>query len=273
VSAPDGTLRVAPPERSAPPRTTPWVAWGDILGISRRNLLQVMRTPRLLVAAVVQPVMFVVLFRYVFGGAIQVPNGDYVDYLMPGIFLQTALFGGATTALGVAADLQGGMIDRFKSLPMARSAVLAGRTVADLVRSVLVLIVMAVVGLLVGFRFQGSVAADVGGLALVLLFGYAFSWVFAALGLALKTPEAAAAAGFTVLFPFIFASSALVPVTSMPGWLQAFANVQPITAMASSVRALLDGGSAGHWLWQSLAWAIGIIVFFSIVAVRQYRKV
>jgi ABC transporter DrrB family efflux protein len=273
VSASAGMLRDVRPEMGAPRRVTPWMAWGDILGISRRNLLQLMRTPRLLVVAVVQPVMFVVLFRYVFGGAIQVPGGHYVDYLMPGIFLQTALFGGAPTALGVAADLQGGMIDRFKSLPMARSAVLAGRTIADLVRSVLVLIVMVAVGLLVGFRFQGSVAGDAGGLALVLLFGYAFSWIFAALGLALKTPEAAAAAGFTIVFPLVFASSSVVPVTSMPGWLQAFANVQPITAMASSVRALLDGGSAGHWLWQSLAWATGIIVFFSIVAVRQYRKV
>ncbi len=164
---------------------------------------------------------------------------------MPGIFLQTALFSGATTALGVAADLQAGILDRFRSLPMARSAVLAGRKIADLVRSVLVLIMMVVVGLLVGFRFQGPIAADIGGLALVLLFGYAFSWIFATIGLALRTPEAAGAAGFTVLFPFIFASSAFVSVTSMPGWLQAFANVQPITAMANSVRALLDGGSAG----------------------------
>jgi ABC-2 type transport system permease protein/oleandomycin transport system permease protein len=252
---------------------TPWVAWGDILGISRRSLLHVVRTPRLLVFAVVQPVMFVLLFRYVFGGAIQVPDGHYVDYLMPGIFLQTALFSGTTTALGVAADLQGGMLDRFRSLPMARSAVLAGRTIADLVRSLLVLAVMVAVGLLAGFRFQGPAAADIGGLALVLLFGYAFSWIFATIGLALRTPEAAGAAGFTALFPFIFASSAFVSVTSMPGWLQAFANVQPITAMANSVRALLDGGPAGHWLWQSLAWAIGITVFFSILAVRQYRKV
>jgi len=221
----------------------------------------------------IQPVMFVLLFRYVFAGAIKVPTGDYVDYLMPGIFVQTSLFGGASTAVGLATDLQGGIIDRFRSLPMARSAVLAGRTLADLVRNVFVVLLMVGVGLLVGFRFHGSIGTDLGGLALVLLFGYAFSWVFVAVGLYVKDPETAQVAGFLPLFPLVFASSAFVPVGSMPGWLQAFANVQPVSVSVDAVRALLSGGAVEHWLWQSLAWSIGILIFFAIVGVRQYRKI
>lgn len=245
----------------------------DIGGITRRNLRRILRTPRLLVFSSIQPVMFVLLFRYVFAGAIKVPHGDYVDYLMPGIFVQTALFGGASTAVGLATDLQGGIVDRFRSLPMARSAVLAGRTIADLVRNVAVLILMVAVGVLVGFRFHGSIGNDLGGLGLVLLFGYAFSWVFATIGLLVKDPETAQVAGFLPLFPLVFASSAFVPVASMPGWLQAFANVQPVSVTVNAVRALVVGGPIEHWLWQSLVWGAGILVFFAILAVRQYRKV
>ncbi|MCL4422797.1 MAG: ABC transporter permease [Actinobacteria bacterium] len=244
----------------------------DIGGITRRNLLRILRTPRLLVFSSIQPIMFVLLFRYVFAGAIKVPNGLYVDYLMPGIFVQTALFGGASTAVGLAADLQGGMIDRFRSLPMARSAVLAGRTIADLIRNVVVLVLMVAVGVLVGFRFRASPGSDVAGLALVLLFGYAFSWVFVTTGLLVKDPETAQVAGFLPLFPLVFASSAFVPVSTMPGWLQAFANVQPVSVTVDAVRGLLSGGAVEHWLWQSISWGVGIFLVFAILSVRQYRR-
>jgi len=266
------TLDVATAPRAAQSVTFA-EALRDVGGITQRNLRRIMRTPRLLIFSSIQPIMFVLLFRYVFAGAIKVPNGDYVDYLMPGIFVQTALFGGASTAVGLASDLQGGIIDRFRSLPMARSAVLAGRTLADLVRNVFVVALMVAVGVLVGFRFHGSTGSDLGGIGLVLLFGYAFSWVFVAIGLYVKDPETAQVAGFLPLFPLVFASSAFVPVASMPGWLQAFANVQPVSVTVNAVRALLSGGPIEHWLWQSLVWGLGILAVFAVVGVRQYRKV
>lgn len=179
-------------------------------------------------------------------------TSNYADYLLPGIFVQTALFGGASTSVGLAQDLNGGIIDRFRSLPMARSAVLASRTIADLLRNVVVLLLMVIVGVAVGIRFHASIGSDVAGLGLVLLFGYAFSWVFATVGLVVKDPETAQVAGFLPLFPLIFASSAFVPVASMPGWLQAFANVQPVSVTVDAVRALVDGGPVEQWLWQSL---------------------
>ena len=258
--------------RPAPRPITPAVALRDIGGITKRNLLRIVRTPQLLLFSSVQPVMFVLLFRYVFGGAIHTPGTNYVDYLLPGIFVQTSLFGGGSTSVGLAEDLRGGIIDRFRSLPMARSAVLAGRTIADLVRNLLVVVLMVVVGVIVGFRFHGGPAGDVCGLLLVLLFGYAFSWVFATIGLVVKDPETAQVAGFLPLFPLIFASSAFVPVRSMPGWLQAFANVQPVSVTINAVRALVDGGPVEHWLWQSLVWTFAILVTFMFLAVRQYRN-
>jgi ABC transporter DrrB family efflux protein len=267
-STPAGTLTPAP----SPRPITLAVTIRDIAGITGRNLRRIVRTPQLVLFSSVQPVMFVLLFRYVFGGAIHAPGGNYADYLMPGIFVQTALFGGASTSVGLAQDLGGGIIDRFRSLPMARSAVLAGRTIADLVRNLGVVVLMVVVGLLVGFRFHGSAVTDIGGLLLVLAMGYAFSWVFATVGLLVRDPETAQVAGFLPLFPLIFASSAFVPVRSMPGWLQAFANVQPVSVTVNAVRALVEGGPVEHWLWQSLVWIAGILVVFFILAVRQYRK-
>jgi ABC transporter DrrB family efflux protein len=245
----------------------------DIGGITRRNLRHIIRTPQLVLFASVQPVMFVLLFRYVFGGAIHTPGTNYVDYLLPGIFVQTALFGGASTSVGLASDLKGGMIDRFRSLPMARSAVLAGRTLADLVRNVVVLVLMVTVGVIVGFRFHGGLGGDIAGLALVLFFGYAFSWFYALVGLVVKDPETAQVAGFLPLFPLVFASSAFVPVQTMPGWLQAFANVQPVSVTVNAVRALVSGGPVEHWLWQSLAWTVGILGVFMLLAIRKYRSV
>jgi ABC transporter DrrB family efflux protein len=244
----------------------------DIGGITRRNLLHILRTPQLMFFASVQPVMFVLLFRYVFGGAIHTPGTSYANFLLPGIFVQTALFGGASTAVGLASDLNGGIVDRFRSLPMARSAVLAGRTFADLCRNVFVVILMVIVGVLVGFRFRGSVVGDAAGLCLVLLFGYAFSWLFALIGLTVKDPETAQVAGLLPLFPLIFASSAFVPVASMPGWLQAFAKVQPVSVTVNAVRALVSGEPAGHWLWQSLLWTAAILATFVFLAVGKYRS-
>lgn len=254
-------------------RMTPMVAAADAAAITKRNVLRLLRTPQLLAFSTIQPVMFVLLFRYVFGGAIPVRGFSYVDYLMPGIFVQTTLFGGAGTAVGLSQDLQGGIVDRFKSLPMARSAVLAGRTFADLVRNVGVLFLMVVVGMLVGFRFHGGFLGGAAAMALVLAFGYAFSWVFAVVGLMVKDPETAQVAGFIPLFPFVFASSAFVPVSTMPSWLQGFANVQPVSVTVNAVRALTEGGQTWHWVWQSVAWTVAILAVFIPLAVRRYRKV
>ncbi len=264
---------VAVPRRPAVgPPMTPAVAFGDIAAITKRNLLRIMRTPQLLVFSSIQPVMFVLLFRYVFGGAIPIPGIRYVDYLMPGIFVQTTLFGGAAASVGLAQDLKGGIIDRFRSLPMARSAVLAGRTLADLFRNLFVTGLMVAVGVLVGFRFHTGVVPGVAAIVLVLAFGYAFSWMYATIGLLVKDPETAQVAGFLPMFPFVFASSAFVPVQTMPGWLQVFAHVQPVSVTVDAVRALTQGGPLYHWLWQSVAWTVGLLVVFIPLAVRQYRR-
>lgn len=244
----------------------------DTAGITRRNLLRVARTPQLVVFSVVSPIMFIVLFRYVLGGAIRTPGGNYVEYLLPGIFVQTALFGGSSTSVGLAEDLKGGIIDRFRTLPTARSAVLAARTSADLIRSAMTMAVMVGAGMAVGFRFHSTPARAAAGLGLVLLFGYAFSWVFAALGLAVRDPETAAVAGTFPLFPLVFASSALVPISTMPRWLAGFADVQPVTVTVDAVRNLLEGGPVWHWLWQSLLWSALILAVFVPLSVRTYRR-
>jgi ABC transporter DrrB family efflux protein len=261
----------APPRAAAGPRMTPALALGDIAAITWRNLLHIVRSPQLLAFASLQPVIFVLLFRYVFGGAINVP-GSYINYLIPAIFVQTTLFGGNATAVGLAQDLREGIIDRFRSLPMARSAVLAGRTLADLARNVVTVALMVAVGTAVGFRFHAGPAAAVAALMWVLAFGYAFSWVFATIGLVTRNPEAAQFAAGLPLFLLVFASSAFVPVRTMPGWLQAFASVQPVSVTVDAVRALSEGGPTLHWFWQSLAWTAGILLVFVPLAVRQYRR-
>ena len=211
-------------------------AISDGMALWQRNVIGLRRTP--------QPVIFVLLFRYVFGGAVQpglpVP---YVDYLMPGIFAQMTVFGAMLTAVGLAADLKSGMLERFHSLPMARSAVLAGRTTADLTRNFFVVILVSIVGYLVGFRVHTNVFGFLAGMGLVLLFGYALSWVFAAVGLAVGDPEAAQAASFPVMAPLVFASSAFVLVATMPSWLQPFVRNQPVSAVINGVRSLMLGGS------------------------------
>jgi len=236
-----------------------------------RNLLHTLRSPQLLAFASLQPVIFVLLFRYVFGGAISVPGGRYIDYLIPGVFVQTTLFGGSATAVGLAQDLREGIIDRFRSLPMARSAVLAGRTLADLARNVVTVALMVAVGTAVGFRFHAGLAAAVAAVVWVLAFGYAFSWVFATIGVVTRNPEPAQLAAGFPLFLLVFASSAFVPVQTMPGWLQAFASVQPVSVTVNAVRAL-SGGPTLNWFLQSLAWTAGILLVFVPLSVRQYRR-
>ncbi|MDQ3532714.1 MAG: ABC transporter permease, partial [Actinomycetota bacterium] len=245
----------APPESPASGGRM-WVVH-DALAVAQRNLIVYLRIPQLLVFSTIQPVIFVVMFRYVFGGAISVPNGSYVDYLMPGIFVQTVVFGSMTAAIGLATDLKSGLLERFHSLPMARSAVLAGRTSADLVRNVFVATLMAAVGFAVGFRIHTNVWAFLAGMGLVLLFGYTFTWIFATVGLAVGDPETAQAASFPVMAPLVFASSAFVPVESMPGWLQVFAEHQPVSVTASAIRALFIGGPTTSYVLQSLAWCGG----------------
>ena len=247
-------------------------AVSDTLVLAKRSFLRIPRQPDLLVSFTVQPVMFVVLFVYVFGGAIQTPGFDYVDFLMPGILVQSMAFGGFVTALGLAEDLKKGLIDRFRSLPMARSAVLTGRTLADVATNVVQLVVMLAVGLAVGFRFSTSVAEVVAGIALLLLIGYAFSWVFAFIGLIASSPEAANAYGFTIIFPLTFVSSAFVPVDSMPEWLQPVAEHNPVTSMVDATRALFLGTPAGNDIWLAVLWCFGFVVVFGALATWRYRR-
>jgi ABC transporter DrrB family efflux protein len=243
----------------------------DTAVITGRNLRRIRRTPRLLAVSSVQPVLFVLLFRYVFGGAIHAPGASYIDYLLPGILVTATLFG-ATTSVAMATDLAGGMIDRFRSLPMARAAVLAGRCLADLTRSIIVVALVLIVGTLTGFRFHGGALAAVGAIGLVLAFGFAFTWLYALVGLLVGDPETAQLAAFIPVFLLVFASSVFVPIATMPGWLQAFAKVQPVTVTVNAVRALAEGGGVTHWAWQAGAWIAGFIVVFGWLAVARYRR-
>jgi ABC transporter DrrB family efflux protein len=276
----------------------------DTLILSKRNLLKILRTPQYLIFSSIQPVMFVLLFRYVFGGAIQAPGyaGRYADYLLPGLLVQLTLFGGAATAVGLSEDMQKGMVDRFRSLPMSRSAVLAGRTFADILRSLFVLVLVLIVGTLVGFRFHNGFVPGLAAIGLTLLFGFSFSWFFAYIGMKVKDPETAQVAGFLPIFPLVFAASTFAPIESFPGWLQGFARANPITNAVNAIRGLtqgdaplrrfIDGGSQvlpgtdvkkvlrvlegqagyGRYVWFTLAWCVAIIVVFATLAIRAYRN-
>jgi ABC transporter DrrB family efflux protein len=244
----------------------------DTLVLVKRGVIHTWRSPELLVFATVQPVMFVFLFRYVFGGAINVRGTSYVNFLMAGIFVQTIAFGAMTTGVGLAEDLTRGLVDRFRSLPMARSALLLGRTVADLARNVLVVLIMLGVGLLVGFRPHGGPAHWAAAVALLLLVSFTFSWVAAAVGLIVRNVEAVQSAGFIWLFPLTFASSAFVPTSTMPDWLRTFADHQPITQAVNAVRALVLDRPVGSAGWQTIAWCAGILAVFVPLSVSRYRK-
>jgi ABC-2 type transport system permease protein/oleandomycin transport system permease protein len=216
--------------------------------------------------------MFVLLFRYVFGGAINVPGTDYVDFLMPGIFAQTVVFGAMATAIGLSSDLHSGLIERFRSLPIARSAFLTGRTTADLCRNVVVLMLMCAVGFAVGWQVHTDVVSFAGAMLLMLAFGYAMSWIFATIGLIARDAEAAQAASFPILAPLVFASSAFVPVASMPTWLQGFARNQPVSAVTTAVRGLTLGGATTSNVLTAIAWCVGIVAVAAPIAVRRYRR-
>jgi ABC transporter DrrB family efflux protein len=248
----------------------------DALAVTWRNLIAYRRVPQLLVFSTIQPVIFVVMFRYVFGGAIQVPGPlEYVDFLMPGVFVQTVVFGAIATAIGLATDMKTGLLERFRSLPMARSAVLAGRTLADLTRNVFVVVLMLLVGYLVGFRVHTDVLGLVGGILVLLGFGYAMSWIFATVGLAVGDAETAQAAAFPVLAPLVFASTLFVPSDDMPGWLAAWADHQPVSLTAKAVRYLTLGDTPQgrvEDVWAALAWIAGILIVFAPLAVRRYRR-
>jgi ABC transporter DrrB family efflux protein len=245
----------------------------DTIVIAERNLIRLPRAPELLLAFTVQPIMFLLLFRYVFGGAIRTPNVAYVDFLVPGIIVQNIAFGGFVTALGLNEDMHKGLIDRFRSLPMARPAVLAGRTLSDIVTNSLSVAILLVTGVIIGFSFHTSAFHVIAGIGLLLLFGYAFSWVFAFLGLLVSTPEAANSVGFIAVFPLTFISSAFVPVATMPAVLRAFANVNPFTIVVDAMRSLWIGvPAAGNYVWGAFAWSVVILAVFAPLAVMRYRR-
>jgi ABC transporter DrrB family efflux protein len=244
----------------------------DTYAVTQRNLIGYRRVPQLLVFSTIQPVIFVLMFRYVFGGAIRIPGVPYVDFLMPGIFLQSVVFGSLATAVGLATDMKSGLMERFHALPMSRSAVLTGRTLADLSRNLFVIVLMMAVGFLVGWRIHTNILGLISGGLLVLLFGYAMSWIFATVGLAVGDPETAQAAAFPVLAPLVFASTAFVSAETMPGWLQVWARNQPVSVTASAVRSLTIGGPTTANVLAAIAWCVGILVIFAPIAVRLYRR-
>jgi ABC transporter DrrB family efflux protein len=255
------------------PRLTLSETLADSRVMTARQLRKTLRRPTYVAFAFLQPVMFVLLFRYVFGGAIDTGGVDYVDFLMPGIIVQTAIFGALITGLGLTEDLKAGVVDRFRSLPIARSAVLIGRTAADAVVNVMTLLVMVLVGVAVGFRPSEPVYDLALAFALVLGFSYVFSWISAFVGLTVRDPEAAQSVGFIWVFPLTFASSAFVPTSSMPGAVQWFADVNPVTLAVDAARALTIGhGDATAPALQTLAWLGGLLLVFLPLAVRAFRR-
>jgi len=257
--------------------------------VTKRNLIAQTRVPEAVFFSSVQPIMFVLLFRYVFGGAIPTPGYHYVQFLMPGIFVQTVAFGSIGTSIGLAEDLQKGLIERFRALPMSRWAVLAGRTTADLCRNLFTILLMTVVGYAVGYRVGTNIWEFVLGILLLLLFSYALSWGFAFIGLSAANSETAQLMSFPLLFPLTFASSAFVPLQSMPGWLQAFAAHQPVSIVVNAVRDLMSGspkpglvfppfrtivstGRTGTTVLWAVVWSLGILAVLAPVSVRRYRR-
>jgi ABC-2 type transport system permease protein len=261
----------APVPRANARRSPSWIV-SDSITLGWRNMLAVVRNPQLLVIDTITPIMFVLLFAFVFGGAISTPGMDYVTFLMPGIFVQTVVFGGSSTAIGLAEDMQKGIIDRFRSLPMAPSGVLIGRTFADLLRNGYTVVVMTIVGFLIGFRFKGSWAEFGLALLLIVFFGYSISWLSANIGLRAKTAQAAQGAIFIPVFPLTFASSAFVPVATMPGWLRPIAEANPVTVVVNAARGLILGAPDGATVLAAVAWIVGIVAVFAPIAIWSYRR-
>jgi len=278
VAVPD--TRVAKPRRRLPRPHAPSLrgtetSLTDTAVVTMRNLRHFWRQPDLLIFSTIQPVMFVLLFVYVFSGAIgkALPPGvSYVDYLLPGIFVQSVTFRASQTAVGLSEDLRLGVIDRFRSMPMARSAVLVGRTTADLVRNILIIGLMIVVGYLVGFSFQAGVLAALGCVAIIAAWGIALSWIFAFVSLVVRGAESAQTAGFVILFPLVFASSVFVPVQTLPDWLQKIAKVSQVTLVANAARGFASTGGVPDSLGWALAWIVGILVVFVPLSVWRYRR-
>ena len=238
-----------------------------------RHLRIIPRNIELLIFATIQPIMFVLLFVYVFGGSIQVAGFEsYTQFLIPGIFAQTMVFNTAVTGVGLAEDLQKGLIDRLRSLPMSQSAVIVGRTLSDLVRNMITFLVMLVVAFLIGFRFEGSLLGALAATGLLLFFSYSLSWVQALFGLSVKSVEAANSAGFIWMFPLTFISSAFVATSTLPGWMEPIANANPFTIVTNAGRALYNGTPAGNSVWQSLLWSVVITAVFSTIALRRFRQ-
>lgn len=246
----------------------------DTAIITRRNLMRYVRLPQLLFFSSIQPIMFLTLFNFVFGGALgaSTPGGKYINFLLPGILVQTVMFGGVQTGIGLADDMGKGIIDRFRSLPMSRLAVVAGRTVSDLVRNLSVVAIMLSVGTLLGFRFQNGFWGAAGMIGLILLFGYALSWAFAFIGMKVKDAETAQLASFVFIFPLTFASAAFVPMQTMPDWLQAFVRNQPVTFVVNGARQLALGLPSDGSAWKAAIWAVAILAVFIPLAIRAYKQ-
>jgi ABC-2 type transport system permease protein/oleandomycin transport system permease protein len=275
---------VATTERPAATTSRVLLSFFDSLIVARRNLMQIVRIPAVLVFELVQPVMFVLLFRYVFAGNILITDqeivalGGYVVFLMPGIIVQNAIFGATTTAIGIAEDLKSGLVDRFRSLPMARSAMLAGRATSDLIKNFILLLVVIGIGYLVGFSFKNGFLGALAMIVLVMAVSFAFSWVMAAIALAVKKLEAVQAAAFTGIFPLVFMSSALVPIAGMDGWVQAIARNNPISHWANLARyfALGEysqmGGTPTELIILSSVWIGVLLAIFMPLSIRLYSK-
>lgn len=246
----------------------------DTLAMTGRYFRRFWRTPQLLFFGAVQPVIFVVGLNAVFGGLVSAfMGGSYVQYVVPGVLVMNVILLAGSTAAGVAEDLQLGIIDRFRSLPMSRSAVLAGRTLADLGRNAITMTAVVVSGFALGYRLRGGVGAGIEAIAVVLLFAYAVSWLFASVGLAVKDPAAAQFASFAPVLPLVYVSGAWIPIASMQPGVRAFARNQPVNVVTEAVRALGEGHPAGHWVLLSVLWSLGILAVFTVVATRQYRHI
>ena len=262
---------LAPELASEPPSGVVW-AIRDSLNEATRHLRAVPRSPETLVFATLQPIMFVLLFRYVYDGTIEIPGFRYEQYLLPGIFAQTIVFGSAFTSVGLAEDLSKGFIDRLRSLPISQAAVLVGRTFSDLARNLVTFAVMLIVGFLVGFRFEGGVVNAVLATLLLLAFSYSFSWIQALIGLSVRSVAAANSAGFIWMFPLTFVSSAFVDPSRMPSGLRWVADRNPFTLVTNAARALYAGHPVGSMAWQAALWALGITAVFSTLAIRKFSR-
>jgi ABC transporter DrrB family efflux protein len=268
------TTLAATAAQQLPSRRRSKLAWAaaDSLAVAKRNLIGTTRRPQLLAFVTIQPVLFVLMFRYVFGGSIHIPGVSYANYLMAGIFVVTVMFGAQNTAIGMAEDLHNGLIERFRSLVMARSAVLAGRVLADAVRNLFVIILMLGVGYLIGFRLHTSFVASAAATGVLLLFGFAISWVTALLGLTAKSAEAAGAAAVPLTVLLAFPSSAFLLTHNLPGPLRAYADHQPLTATVNAIRPLLLGGPTASHAVAAIIWCAGIVALFAPLSVLRYRR-